>query len=430
MYKKHLKKIPFLKDLYGYFRNHLKTMTDLLQVKLIHKRYPNVINRIRLKSKKSKITIAFFVTQKQLWGCQSLYNAFLMNKLFDPIVVVFPNNEDAINSKIETTQNNYSYFLDKGMNVIYGYDDEEYITLSEISSDIIFYDQPCPHIPESLMWFEASKYSLICYIPYGYKVAGFYQAHFNMYLQNSCWTVFAESDWHKQQFENYGARNGDNVIVSGLPKLDEYSNSGVICTGDNSKTIIWAPHWSISGKSSIGFSTFEYNYKFFYNCAINYKKINWIFKPHQRLRYYLEDVCFMSRKEIDNYYESWGFLPNGEFADDAEYFSLFRKSDALITDCGSFLAEYLPTKNPILYLKSDNNTAGYNEIGEKLISCYYNAKNNEEIKIFIEDVVVEGKDVMKESRLSNLYLVRPNLDGAGEFIVNYLEHNIINNKIN
>ena len=132
----------------------------------------------------------------------------------------------------------------------------------------------------------------------------------------------------------------------------------------------------------------------------------------------------MNRDEIDHYYNAWSALPNGAFVDDTEYFTLFRKSDALITDCGSFLAEYLPTKKPILYLKNQNKTAGYNEVGEKLISSYYHAKNNKEIKNFIDEVVVREIDVKKKSRLSNLHLVQPNLDGAGKFIVNYIENEL------
>ena len=59
-------------------------------------------------------------------------------------------------------------------------------------------------------------------MPYGFKIANFQQAHFNMELQNSSWKVFAESSWHKDQFVKYGAMKGRNVITSGYPKLDNY----------------------------------------------------------------------------------------------------------------------------------------------------------------------------------------------------------------
>tara|TARA_B100000795_G_C22803883_1_gene443569 strand:- start:1200 stop:2525 length:1326 start_codon:yes stop_codon:yes gene_type:complete len=395
----------------------------IFKVNLIHKRYKKILIQKKIKLLEGKkIRVVFFVSQKQLWGSQSLYEELNSNDYFDALVVVFPNNEDKINKKSLTMKGNYDFFLDQDINVVNGYDldNNSYFPASSFNPDIVFYDQPVPHIHKSLLWLNLSKNSLICYIPYGYKIAPFYQDHFNLFLHNSSWHIFAESDWHKKQFIKYGSMNGRNVSVSGYPKLDEYNNVTEFENRDF-KRIIWAPHWTIS---NIGYSTFDENYNFFLQYASRNPDIHWVFKPHQRLRHYLEEIGFMTKEEVDNYYEQWDKLPNATFYNEANYINIFKDSDALITDCGSFLAEYLPTKNPILHLISKNNQ-GYNKIGKSLVESYYQATNINLIGKFIKEVVIEENDFLKDKRLLNLKFVQPNSEGAGQFIVDYLQSQLV-----
>jgi|APSaa5957512535_1039671.scaffolds.fasta_scaffold28264_2 hypothetical protein len=404
-----------------YIKTHI---IQPLDVHIIQPRYLKIINEKRnILLANKKIRVAFFVTQKQLWCAQSVYDNFLANDNFKPTIVVFPNGEDKINNAIITTQDNYSFFKKKNMNVMYGFDikNQSFLSVDAINADVIFYDQPHPWLPKKLLFFETSKKSLLCYIPYGYKVANAYEAHFNMPLQNSCWNVFVESSWHQQQFKKYAIMQGRNTIVSGYPKLDAYNNKKNTANQkiNNLKRIIWAPHWTIDDLG-ISYSTFKDNYKFFLKYAAENPDIYWIFKPHQRLRYYLEETGFMSKKEVDLYYSSWESLANTSFYNESDYFDLFQASDALITDCGSFLAEYLPTQKPILLLVNKR-SGGYNEMGEKLIKSYYRSDKNDDIKSFIENVVINKNDYLKEKRLENLYLVQPNKNGAGKFIVDYIQ---------
>ena len=90
----------------------------------------------------------------------------------------------------------------------------------------------------------------------------------------------------------------------------------------------------------------------------------------------------MTKQQIDNYYAFWNDLPNASFCNESDYFDIFKSSDALITDCGSFLAEYLPTQNPIMLLVNKN-SIGYNEIGCKLVESYYKAYDNKDICKFV-----------------------------------------------
>jgi hypothetical protein len=424
MLKDFIKKIPFFHAIYKKvtpFIVLIEGYLNIIQMHIVQHRYKKVLAKLQNKLfENNKINVAFFVSQKQLWCGQSLYDEFLKNNNFSPTVFVFPNNEDKINSKKNTLEDNYDFFYQRGINVIkgYDYDTRAYISFKNVSADIIFYDQPSPQIHKSLLWFRLSKKALICYIPYGFKIAAFFDAHFNMPLQNCSWRVFSESEWHKEQFRVYSAFKGKNVITSGLPRLDEYKNS-INIIKNSQKTIIWAPHWSI-GNSENSYSTFDLNYKFFLDFARNNPTIRWVFKPHQRLRHYLLESGFMTQNEISNYYDEWGNLPNTIFYNEPDYFDIFKSSDGLITDCGSFLAEYLPTKKPILRLiKLDN--IRYNEIGQKLVKSYYNSSDIDSISDFINDVIINENDFLKPIRLGNLSLVLPNNGGAGKFICDYIE---------
>jgi len=424
MLRYHLKKNQNLVALVNKVRLYLsyfKKNIDFLYMILIQSRYKKVIIRKKRKLLDKKlIKVAFFVTQKQLWAGQSLFDEFLCNDCFDPMIVVFPDNEDKINSNIFTTNANYDFFKNLGMSVLKGYDTDSnsYLASKNINFDIIFYDQPFPQIHNSLLWNKLSKDSLVCYIPYGFKIAAFYQSHFNMPLQNCCWRVFAESEWHKKQFIYYGAFKGRNVITSGLPRLDEYNKSSYI-QNRSYKRIIWAPHWSIGSHEKEFHSTFDQNYKFFLDYAYANPEIHWVFKPHQRLKHYIVEIGLMNEEEVNHYYDEWNNLPNTFFYNDPEYFDIFKDSDALITDCGSFLAEYLPTKKPILHLVKSNKFS-YNLIGEKLVKSYYKGTDHNSINTFIHDVVVNEDDFLRDSRLLNLALVQPNPKGAGKFIVDYI----------
>ena len=389
---------------------------------IIQPRYKKLIISIKnIFFNIKKIKVAFFITQIQLWCHQTIYDNFLSDNKFEPVIIVFPNEENTIDSKIKSLRDNYNFFKKNNMEVMAGYKEDlnRYICLDEINADIIFYDQPVPGLPKKLLFYEASKTSLICYVPYGFKVANFKQAHFNMELQNSSWKIFAESNWHKDQFVKYSIMKGRNVITSGYPKLDNYliKPEKLILKKVYRKKIIWAPHWTV--KHPIGYSTFEKNYKFFQEIAKKYSDIYWVFKPHQSLRHNLQKINFMTTADINKYYKFWDNLPNGQFFNESDYFNIFKNSDALITDCGSFLAEYLPTKKPILHL-SNSHSMGFNDIGKKLLKTYYKALDNNDIIKFINNVVINQNDYLKRKRLLNLSLVKPNRNGAGKFIAGHI----------
>jgi len=98
---------------------------------------------------------------------------------------------------------------------------------------------------------------------------------------------------------------------------------------------------------------------------------------------------------------------------------LFFTSDALIHDCGSFVAEYMYTGKPVMYLMKDENILErFNEVGQMALKTFYHGNNVESIYLFIQNVVIEETDTLKTRRdeIFNSVIKAPGNSTASENI--------------
>jgi len=79
--------------------------------------------------------------------------------------------------------------------------------------------------------------------------------------------------------------------------------------------------------------------------------------------------------------------------EEGEYDDLFLQSDAMIHDSGSFLAEYLYTQKPVLFLMKDKSESNLNEFGLKALEACFKANSQIEIEEFIKSVLNEELDM-------------------------------------
>ena len=128
---------------------------------------------------------------------------------------------------------------------------------------------------------------------------------------------------------------------------------------------------------------------------------------------------------VDNYFFKWNSLPNARVDEELDYTDLFATADAMITDCVSFKSEYLFTNKPGLILTRDN--VIYQGYKEKITNAWYveNGSDFEKITRFIEDVVVNENDYLKEKR-EKIFKENfdVNLGSASKFIYEYIKHEI------
>jgi CDP-glycerol glycerophosphotransferase (TagB/SpsB family) len=115
-------------------------------------------------------------------------------------------------------------------------------------------------------------------------------------------------------------------------------------------------------------------------------------------------------------------LETGDFVD------LFKTSDAMIHDCGSFTAEYLYVNKPVAFV-SDNIEQlkiPHSDFGRAALDQHYILKDKDDVLAFINDVVLGGNDSKKEQRTRFFETVlKPDVTGTtSQFIVNDIKKSL------
>lgn len=403
----------FLTRLIFYFPNNIKII-------LTHKNYKKSLKRLKNDFGKRKLNVCFLNSENSKWVYQSLYNQLQTSDYFEPLVIATIDKNFSEND-LNKLQTNYEFFKSKGINVEYGFDitDKTHIPLSKYSPDIIFYQEPW-HLPRNQQPSQTSKYALCCYCSYGTGTTNGRNEYCARFFKE-VWKYFLDNNFVKQVLIKHGI-NEENLFVTGSIKLDAYLNpvntTKQVWTTNNFR-IIYAPHFSFNKDSILKFGTFDIYYKFFMEFAKAHPEIEFIFKPHPSLRKTIIEQKLMTEEETDKYYNFWNYSENTHLYDKGDYFDIFRTSDLMITDCNSFLTEYLPTQKPVIRLIS-HKSAGLNEFGEEISRGYYNIYNPDELKTALKNLIVNKQDNLKETRKKCLEKLIMPPNGVSSVIINYL----------
>ena len=386
-----------------------------------------------LRKKEGPINVVFFAIFKSVWKYDGIYRLMEADKRFYPIVLVCPVVNNGRDFMLETLHDCYSDFKERGYHVICAYDKTKdcYIDVKSLSPDIIFYTNPYHGLIDDRYYITNFRDTLTCYVSYHFGNSSNYSVFNDSLLQNLAWRLFAESDIHKHFYQKFTRGKGKNVVVSGYPGVDDLirnspQNTAIWKIKDPSvKRIIWAPHHSFDGDCPVHYSTFLRYSRFMIDIAVKYKgKIQIAFKPHPLLKVKLNQYWGIER--TTEYYKQWELLENGLLFED-EYTDLFLTSDAIMHDCGSFIAEYLYTRKPALRIDgAPNSVEEFNPFAQQCLSMYYHANCEEQIEQFIRDII-ENNDPMKNKRddFYNRVLLPPNGITASENIVNYLKKELL-----
>lgn len=400
------------------YKNYL-TSLDLKQNLIkVKNNYKCVIEK--LKNKKDKIKVVFLIRENQKWKYQSVYDELAQSNCFEPLILVSiltlaHKGKDKTRNNL---QENYKFFKSRGMNVDYAYKDRKYINLKEFNPDIVFYDQPWDlpkiHRPEYI-----SKFALTMYSPYYYDILDNnegYFADFHKLLH----TYFVEHNLNTQKYEKISTNNSKNCVVTGYPKFDIYfQKKDFHCDLWKEKDkikIIYAPHHSIE-KKGIQLATFKQNGKFILELAKKYPQTTWIFKPHPRLKYAILRNKLMNEKELECYYNEW--LNIGNIYEQGDYTDMIMTSDLMITDCCSFLAEYLFTQNPLIRLENQNSVK-LTDLGNKIIKSYYSVNNNDDLEKIFKQLIIYNNDEKKIYRYDIINEILDKKEQSSTKIYKYL----------
>lgn len=361
--------------------------------------YESVREKLKLKIKSEKIKVAFISNEVEKWSYDFLFKEFQKDSRFEPFIVVYPLHRLQNEEIQESLEKQYNFYNSRNYKVEYGYKNGENICIKEFNPDIVFYPQQYSII-ESNMPQNVSEYALTMYVPYGICSIDL-KNNYNQQFHRALYKMFCDHDLMVKTYESFCKGNSKNCISLGYPKLDDYINQENIDLNKYWKEpekirIIYAPHHSLSSKSIVRMGTFMKNYKFILGLAQKYSDLTtWVFKPHPRLYYDLKNNNRLPEEEIKNYWKEWDKI--GRINESGGYFQMFQSSDLMITDCASFLIEYLPSKNPIIRLVRKDSIK-LNKFGKRVVSQYYPVYDNKELeKVFI-DLVINKNDYKKERR--------------------------------
>lgn len=377
---------------------------------------PFLVKKVR---EKKEINVVFIISDLGAWKTESLYLKMLGHPRFSPKLLLVPLEgadycSDILKEYLDSRK--YKYYTIKSTKSI----------KTTLNSDIIFYQRPYIGCIEKKYDFPYNLNSLICHVEYSFRNRclpessrnPFYYYLWHYYLENK--TVVDELESILPNSFVYKLDTGLPIMDVLLKSKDSFNNPWK--NNVQKKRIIYAPHHTVYSEnfvstSPVDYATFLIYADFMKEMVIKYHdKVQWAFKPHPLLKSKLYEIWGESRTE--DYYTFWEKTTNTQLAE-GEYISLFKHSDAMIHDCGSFKIEYLYTGNPVLYLVKEDQPYDYsNWQTREALALHYHAHNESEIEQFILNVI-EGKDSIKDRRCAFVrsYLTPKNNKNACDNII-------------
>lgn len=350
--------------------------------------------RIWRMRKQQEIHVAFVLGNLGAWKTEGLYKLMLQHPRFVPMLYIGPTKEE------NDYENLKNYCVQKG----YSYTDLDFrdSNIFELSCpDIIFLQKHYGHNFPNLKTTIKHRKTLFCYVIYGFH-SSIEDWSCNTPALRASWQVYYENNHMAKQYAGLVNHIIPNSYATGLPMMDE-----LLVSKENvpdqwkkhapgKKRIIYAPHHSINPENWWQSSTFLDMGEAMLELAEKYSgKVQWAFKPHPLLRGKLNKIW--GKQRTDDYYRRWSESEWSQF-ESGKYLGLFKHSDAMIHDCGSFIMEYLYTGNPVMYMmKNDKLDSTWNDGYKQALSMHYHGWTVEDIENFIRNVI-DGHDPMSSDR--------------------------------
>lgn len=359
---------------------------------------------------KDKIRVVFLAIHASVWKVDTVFRRMLEDPYFEPEILVCPYIPYGEERMLAEMNQAYSCFKRKGYPVKRSLKhDGTWLKLEEVQPDVIFFTNP-HNITRHEYYGNAYVNYLTCYIPYFFLTTTHDddKSIYNNLLHSAVWKIFMPHEYSMLRTFEVSSIKGVNCLLTGYPSCEDLIDNKIIdgsawkdC-GLNKKKIIFAPHHTIF-ESSLKLSNFLSVSEIMVDMAKKYSNdIQWSFKPHPILKSKLFLHPLWGKEKTNKYYSFWEEQEYTQL-DEGEYTKLFIESDAIIHDCGSFIAEYLFVNKPCAYLEinGESQLESINDFGKKALEAYFKVKNKNDLEFFI-DRVVSGKAVLNKSHLSFL----------------------------
>ncbi len=409
----------------------------LINYSLIQNKYEALLKSVRLDIKRNnKIRVGFYIVFDSSWGSRPIFEKMINDTIFEPKVVVCPDVARGEKHKWETLNNVFDICKAKygETYVLNTFDSsaQRFIDLSD-QFDLIFIANPYDNMTSKYYTSEylvKNKRKLTVFCDYGYS--GKLRYDLELYKSKSYnlfWKQFVDNESTKLSQRATQYIRDRNVVVSGSCKMDKLSTIEPKKDNDFEKTVIIAPHHTVrKTENGLNLSNFLRFSDLILELPQKYTQIKFIFRPHPLLFTTLRCDDLWGNEKVDSYISELLQNKNVVYSTEGEYFDVFANSDAMIDDCGSFLAEYFYTDKPQCYvLQSDEQFEHeYLEFGKKFFDYVYKAYTKEDIYNFIDKVVLDNNDYLgKERKIFADKEVMVNYPHVNEFIIDYLKNQLL-----
>lgn len=366
--------------------------------------YDRVVRQIEKRNR--QINVVFFALDSNSWKYDSLFQAMQKDPLFSPTVLAVPQVNKGRDFMLYQLKHGCEYYESKGYPTICSYDEEvnTYVDAFSLQPDIIFFSNPYDGLVDDR--YNIKHYEnkcLTCYVNYGFCSVPDQWSCASLFHQK-LWRYYVECKDNLEQVKKY--YSGYNCVITGYPTADLFmslkqTGKDWKIQGKKHKKIIWAPHHTIAwqaGLIQLHFSTFLLYFDFMLQIADEFKdSVQFVFKPHPLLKPALYNHPDWGKKKTDDYYKRWKEGENTALVN-GDYVDLFKSSDAMIHDCGSFIIEYLYVQKPVMILGNFDRLSQSNKVGKEAYACHYEGMSKNDIRLFIENVVLGGVDPLFERR--------------------------------
>ncbi|AWB56759.1 CDP-glycerol glycerophosphotransferase family protein [Colwellia sp. Arc7-D] len=434
MYKRIITFIPKpiknqLKKVITFYIN--KTLSKKMRVK-----HQELLTEIK---NKDKIKVVFLVIQHSVWKVDSVFKRMQNDPFFDPVILICPYISNGEENMIHDLNAAYNFFKTKNYPVVSSLINNgtslNWLKLKELQPDLIFFTNP-HKLTRPEYHSEAYLNYLTCYVPYHHEVVSCSRNldQYNQVIHNGLWRIFAPHQCSKDAYNKYCTSKDGNVLVTGYPSCEDLYNKTIVDVWKyQEKTklkIIWAPHHTIDN-DRIPYSNFLQYADLFTDLIKKTKDhVQWVFKPHPMLKYNLYSHSDWGENRTEQYYNFWHENENTQL-EEGEYAPLFQQSDALIHDSGSFLAEYLYLKKPVLFTaRTENYKDYYNDFGLCALSSIKVAKEWEEVLQFVNALIDGENGITREHYHFIEKNIEPFFNGTtpSKLIVDSIKHELKSEK--
>ena len=354
----------------------------------------------------NKIRVVFLFQEASYWASvKTLYENLKADSRFEVFVVAIPVLAVPDLNSLELQAKQIQFLEENKIEYINACANAAMFDIYTLKPDYVFvqihFDRQRPLEYQTCVM---RLYTKVCLVPHAFLLSA--SDNKELSYQQDYFKIFVPNQEHADILAGT-IHNTSNIEVTGYPRFDLYSKPITDCTlwkiarkkNSHIKRIIWSPHWWAYGHSRALADNVLNIMSYFIKYLELHKDVELIIKPHPNLFNGLIGSKYLTKAQADDLITKVDAMPNASFYTGGDYIDLFRTADLIVNNSISFLAEWLPTEKPMIFIDTERKFE-LNETATKILEVYYHVSDIVTLDENINDILFKMQDPMKSKRLS------------------------------